>query len=142
MGRNRKLSEDPDEDLHLRLWEKIVKRGPKACWPWTANDLGSIALGQGSNIALLAKVLVWEETRGPLGKKHRIENTCKTRHCMNPDHMRKILLERRLTPVQRKQALDLLAEGFTQAEVAARFNVTQPAISYIKNKFTKNISLE
>jgi hypothetical protein len=74
------------QDFEERLWEKIDKRGPNDCWPWTGchNRYGLIHGWREKNI--LAHRAVFALT-------HTINDTMVVRHscdnplCCNPNHL-------------------------------------------------------
>jgi hypothetical protein len=71
-----------------RLWDKIDKRGPDACWPWTgacfSAGYGSFSLG-GSSVG--AHRIVCAMWHGLAAGRFAI-HSCDNPPCCNPAHLR------------------------------------------------------
>ena len=73
-----------------RFWEKVEPEPTTGgCWLWsgakTGEGYGTI---QGPNgKTLLAHRLAYETERGPIPPGKQIDHLCRTRHCVNCDHM-------------------------------------------------------
>ena len=78
--------------LPVGFWEKVDRRGPDECWPWTAG-LTSAGYGQCSigPRKLLAHRVAYEAEVGPIPSglqlDHVRERGCVMRHCCNPAHL-------------------------------------------------------
>ena len=74
-----------------RVWEKVEPE-PRttACWLWSGarSDEGYGIMYQGlSGKTLYAHRVAYEIKRGPIPQDKQIDHLCRTRHCVNPDHM-------------------------------------------------------
>ena len=71
------------------FWDKVDKRGPEECWPWTAavTSHGTPTLQwMGRNQTALR--VVWELDRGKAVPQGRIvKRTCDNKLCVNPAHL-------------------------------------------------------
>jgi len=79
----------PKTPLTKRLWAKIQKADPDACWPWLgATNLSNYGRIRGEDgVEIPAHYAVWWETHGPLPPYHRLRHTCGNRACCNPAHL-------------------------------------------------------
>lgn len=85
---------DPKE----RFWEKVDKNGPLGCWIWTASKMAG---GYGQFIVMSGKRgrpipahrVAWEWLRGPIPDGLVIDHRCRTRACVNPDHLEPVTNE-------------------------------------------------
>jgi|SRR5262252_3636755 len=70
-----------DED---RFWSKVDKH---ECWLWRGalNNYGYGVLKVKWKV-VLAHRYSWELVHGPL-KEHVLDHLCRTRHCVNPEHL-------------------------------------------------------
>jgi hypothetical protein len=79
--------------LAERLWEKVDRRGPDECWPWTGwlqpNGYGTICRGgKGGPHAMVHRV-AWELENGPIPSDEpmQVHHRCKNPACCNPAHL-------------------------------------------------------
>jgi hypothetical protein len=76
-------------DAVKRFWKKVGRRrNPDECWLWR----GEIRTGygrfwyQGGNVT--AHRFIYEQIVGRLPPRHEVDHVCRTRHCVNPKHLR------------------------------------------------------
>lgn len=76
-------------DPAVRFWEKVDRRGPDECWPWTgqANQLGYGQFRVGDKM-LRAHRFAYEATIGVIPQRLVIDHLCGVRACVNPRHLR------------------------------------------------------
>lgn len=77
-----------------RFWERVDKRGPDDCWPWTGqrNSGGygvfKVPTDDGRVILTTASRAVWLVVHGSLPPKHLFAcHRCDTPSCVNPAHL-------------------------------------------------------
>ena len=73
--------------LNIRFNEKVDKNGPNGCWIWIAgltDGYGTIRIN-GKN--KYAHIVSWEMTNGPAPEGYVLHHECRTRNCVNPDHL-------------------------------------------------------
>jgi hypothetical protein len=145
-----------------RFWNKVDKRSPSECWPWTAGNNGMYGCFDGSSSHRVSFLLAG----GTLEPGDWVLHNCDFPLCVNPNHLRKG------TP--KDNAQDCTARGrrnhphsekagrakITEADVleirwsdaprkvfADRFGITPGAVShirtgrswkYVKNRFDKD----
>lgn len=138
-----------DTDLARRFYAKIKKTA--YCWLWLAANIeskgyGLIKIGAPSRKNILAHRLAWELKYGPVPRGLCVLHKCDNRACVNPSHLflgtlgdnnrdaaNKLRAGKRLTAAKVIAIKKLIKAGeLKQAEIAARFGVTQPMISQIK----------
>ena len=138
-----------------RFWEKVDKTG-NYCWIWTAgvssNGYGVFHPTHNKHIG--SHRIAWEQTNGPIPKGLCVLHKCDNPLCVNPDHL--FLGTRgdnnrdkaskgrcqdqtgeknpsnKLTKEEVGQ-IRALYRWFTQYELAAMFETSQPNISQILN---------
>lgn len=87
----------PAEAINARLDRHSDRSNPDVCWPWRGfgRTQGGCCLGfifpDGKRVAIQVKHLTWwlkhgERIMRPIG----LRPTCKTQHCINPDHFTRI----------------------------------------------------
>lgn len=79
--------------LAERFWQKVDKRGPDDCWPWTASldskGYGQIYSGHGNkNMQGHSASMLIHGHKLPAGKEW--DHICKDRTCVNPAHLRAV----------------------------------------------------
>lgn len=76
------------ESDHRRFWAKIIFEDDCNCWRWGAclspSGYGLASAG-GKNI--LAHRYSYQFYKGPIPAGLVIDHLCRTRHCVNPDHL-------------------------------------------------------
>jgi hypothetical protein len=79
----------PYRPVEERFWEKVNKRGPDECWPWTAavGKHGYGVLGVGPHKTTTAPRFAYELLVGPIPKGLTIDHLCRNRLCVNPNHL-------------------------------------------------------
>lgn len=79
----------PKRAVELRFWEKVDKRGPDDCWPWTASyrPHGYGQFAETPTRIRPAHVVAYELTVGPVPDGLEIDHTCRNRGCCNPAHL-------------------------------------------------------
>ena len=72
-----------------RLWAKVDFLGPNGCWLWTGavdgRGYGHVGNGTGRNIK--AHRLSYELKCGPIAEGLTIDHRCRTKRCVNPEHL-------------------------------------------------------
>lgn len=86
--------------LEIRLWQKINKRGPDECWPWTASTnryaktrgqgYGKISTGGRHRRIVSAHRLVYELEVGPIPDGMHVDHMCGNSLCCNPRHLQAV----------------------------------------------------
>ena len=83
------------DKLDNRFWYKVDKMG--CCWYWIAsthsNGYGQFSY-HGKN--KLAHRLSYEDKYGDIPQGLVMNHICRTRHCVNPDHLEVITLEKNI----------------------------------------------
>lgn len=70
-----------------RLWAKIDKRGPDACWLWTAAMATSVPRLYLAGKAVSALRIMWElHHKRELSAGLNVLRSCKDSRCVNPRH--------------------------------------------------------
>ena len=76
--------------LFERLDAKWIPEPNTGCWLWMAcTSRGYGKIGRtGGGAPLAAHRVMWERRRGPIPPGMYLDHTCRTRPCINPDHLR------------------------------------------------------
>lgn len=135
--------------------EKVDRSGgPEACWPWTGRrDRGGYGRIWYEGRQAYAHRTAWEMANGPVPTKLSICHTCDNPPCCNPAHLFAGTHRENLQDAGRKGRLGkargerhgnakldwgkvavihrLRAEGLSEREIAARFDVSQVAIHFV-----------
>lgn len=83
------VARDRSRPLDVRFWEKVDKRSPEECWPWTgATTFGGYGvIGLGRDHLIRAHRLSFEMHEGPIPKGLIIRHRCDNPGCVNPAHL-------------------------------------------------------
>lgn len=77
--------------LEDRFWPKVDKRGPDECWLWTASTTtsgyGYISRGRRGEGKVHAHRVAYELLVGPIPEGLELDHLCRTRACVNPQHL-------------------------------------------------------
>lgn len=76
-----------------RFWEKVDKRGPDECWPWTASvkpsGYGQMGKGGKYGASVAAHRISFELAHGrPVRPGRIVMHVCDNPPCVNPSHLR------------------------------------------------------
>jgi len=146
----------PDKlDWHSRFWEKVDKRAPDECWPWTgsrtAQGYGKMQVwvaSRGTWIATYAHRLAFEMEYGSFPESVDILHSCDNPPCTNPAHLRigsqrdNVMesvvkgrwVRRRTTVTERAEIRKRYAAGgMTQQELGEEYGLWQANICQIIN---------
>ena len=79
------------KSLGERFWEKVDKKGPDDCWPWTASTIrkgyGQIREGGPTRNMLLSHRVSYELHNGLIPEDLQVLHSCDVRQCVNPAHL-------------------------------------------------------
>jgi len=143
-----------DRPWQERYWEKVDRRGPDECWPWTG---ATTSAGYGhlkvNGRMVSAHRLALQLAGRPPGPDLFVLHSCDTPLCVNPQHLREGThaenmsdKKRRnrqsrlrgetngwakLTEADVRRVYVLRAEGLSQSKIAAALGVSQPQVSKI-----------
>jgi hypothetical protein len=76
-----------------RFWDQVDRgAGPDECWPWTSALLsnGYAQFSITSHDRVMAHRLAYELEVGSIPEGHQIDHTCRTKSCVNPDHLQAV----------------------------------------------------
>lgn len=157
MGRPRIPSEK-------RFWAKVIKRGPDECWTWTASRMGLRGeYGQFSyeGKRMGAHQASWILHNGPIPEGLEVCHSCDNGLCVNPAHlwlgthyqnMHDKLDKKRnnnakgsrngfakLSEADVIEIRRLKSQGMSSYDIARKYHVTQPCISYVISKGWKHV---
>jgi hypothetical protein len=132
----------PEAAAFLRnVYPVSLDRGPEpltpgasdnTCWIWQLSDFRFRKIS--------AHRFAYEIFVGPIPPARFVKRTCGSELCVNPRHLELTFQHEStnwLTTEQRAQVKAALADGEPQTSIARRFNITQGAVSGIKNGTTK-----
>ncbi len=70
-----------------RFWAKVNADGP--CWEWDArrHETGYGQFHPQPGRTVYAHVFAWEVLIGPVPAGLELDHLCRSRHCVNPDHL-------------------------------------------------------
>jgi hypothetical protein len=77
--------------MPARFWDKVDRRGPDECWPWTAgctgDGYGSFRPGGRGVPCVGAHIVAYELLIGPVPDGMTLDHVvCHRRDCVNPAH--------------------------------------------------------
>lgn len=80
-----------DPRIPVRLWNKILV-DENGCWLWTAyiDECGYGRCHFESKKSAGAHRVFYRQTRGPVPQGLELDHLCRTRHCVNPNHLEAI----------------------------------------------------
>lgn len=140
--------------LPARFWAKVDRRTPEECWLWTGavsqSGYGVINPGRHSGPPVKAH-RVSAELAGMDVAGRMVLHSCDTPRCVNPDHLRPgVAAENSADMASRDRSVHgsrnpnarlvegeaaviklLLSEGIGHREIAERFGVSRPTVTYI-----------
>ena len=74
-----------------RFWDKVDRRGPEECWPWTASTTekgyGKIGVGSPPRHLLSTHRMSWILAYGPIPPGMHVLHRCDVPGCVNPSHL-------------------------------------------------------
>lgn len=87
----------PVRSLRERFEEKYVVDEETGCWLWTAKTLpggyGCIGEGRTGGRTLLAHRVSYELHVGPIPDGLSLDHLCRTRNCVNPEHLEAVTMQ-------------------------------------------------
>lgn len=78
-------------NLENRFWQKVRKKGPKACWPWIAkarHAFGYGAINSGRGNLYYSHVVAYALDQGHIPAGAYVLHSCDNPGCCNPAHLR------------------------------------------------------
>jgi predicted XRE-type DNA-binding protein len=154
-----------DKSLLRRFWSKIDKSCKSGCWEWTAHFSGGYGrlriFRDGSWRYANANRLSWEIHYSEIPDGLFVCHKCDNMKCVNPEHlfigsqldnMKDCSNKGRqakgsdfkrsaITEEDVRTILAMEKQGFTQQQIADKFNVSRPNIHYIVSRKTwKHVS--
>lgn len=85
-------------------WLKFVQKSEDGCWLWTGNtNNGGYGIFWYNDRTGLAHRWSYEHHKGPLGALY-VDHLCRTRLCVNPDHLEKVTARENLMRGETKAA--------------------------------------
>lgn len=89
-----------------RFWEKVERREPHECWPWTG-EIDGLGYGRFRGAAgggdRIAHRTGYRLAVGPIPDGMEIDHTCRVRHCVNPAHLEPVThAENQLRAMERR----------------------------------------
>lgn len=134
--------------LHRTPAERLASsyvRDASGCWLWTGS-LTSSGYGHFSirNLYYQAHKLLYILHVGPIPDGLQIDHLCRTRRCVNPDHLEVVTqaencqrgVTARLSPTQVQEIRSARVEGARLQALAQRYGVTHSAIWRIVHRLT------
>jgi len=87
------------------LWNRVKKRSPDECWPWTGyrTKLGGRSHGYGRLGGKIASRLIYERAHGPIPAGMFVIHRCDNPSCCNPTHL--------AVGLPRDNSADMVAKG-------------------------------
>jgi hypothetical protein len=144
----------PPEDIAIRFWKLVDRRGPDECWPWqgATGKFGHGVFRLRAKKACPAHVMAWELTYGPMPEGMQGNHTCDNAWCCNPKHcypgtqqenMEDLLYAEKRAG--RKAVLsdssineiEQLLNRMPQIEIASMFHISPSVVSAIRHKYYK-----
>lgn len=82
----------PPEYFEAKFWSHVDRGGDGNCWLWTgtlkSNGYASFYAGGGRGASkVYAHRYAYELLVGPIPTGSEIDHLCRTRHCVNPEHL-------------------------------------------------------
>jgi hypothetical protein len=109
-----------------RFWKKVNKTS--GCWLWVAflskGGYGRFQLRD--KVPVQAHVFSYEEIIGPVPKGLQLDHLCRTRNCVNPDHLEPVTplinVGRGMSPGAIAQRTDMCSKGHPYVEGSYKSN--------------------
>jgi hypothetical protein len=119
-------------DFEERLWEKIDRRGPNECWPWTGGSRSSYGtiLGWRGRTRVIAHRAVFFSTHG-ISNTAVIRHTCDNPNCCNPAHL--------LAGTQKDNVQDMMERGRARASSLPRNKGSKNGYSKLTEQQARSI---
>jgi transposase len=123
--------------LHDNTGRPLWSPNEQGCWIWQLSRLGS---GYGQYRGTTAHRWIYQHFKGPLPTCLQLDHLCRTRSCVNPEHLEPItptenIRRRPVTKLSVAQIVEIraLVKSISLKEIALRFNVSASSISLIAN---------
>jgi hypothetical protein len=92
------FQQSPTLDVWFRFWKKVEKTS--GCWYWNGaisdNGYGNFYIPNENRKTTLAHVLAYRWCVGPIPDGKHLDHLCRTRRCVNPEHLEPVTCKENL----------------------------------------------
>lgn len=128
------------------IYDRIDKRGPDECWPWTGRlSYHGYGMFDYNNESWMAHRFLYEYENGPIPTGLEVMHSCSNRSCCNSKHLslgtHAENMKTRTSKLSKDEIIYIKNSDVNQHILAQRFGVHQSTISRIKrhSRFYKNV---